>query len=241
MSSDPSIGATIEALSERLAENFNSGDFSALAAMFGEEALLMPPGLRTISGRDEIRAFWRQSRRIRSLAFEPKDIKPIGEDVARETGVIRVGVRANQQRQGGQLLGKYMLLWLHADGQWHVESFIWNRVAGPAGAGQGQGNRPGMGQGGGQRGGGQRGGGPGGGGPGGGGGWNGTTQAPGQQRGGQPGGGRRGGPGGGMGGGPGGGMRGGPGGGMGGGGSGGGRGGMNQVPRNRAPFVPRIG
>jgi uncharacterized protein (TIGR02246 family) len=245
MSSDPSTGAAVEALSERLAENFNSGDFSALAAMFGEDALLMPPGARTISGRDGIRTFWREARRIRSVAFEPKDIKPIGDGAARETGLMRIGMRANPQRPANQVLGKYMLLWLHMDGQWQVESFIWNRIARPAGAGQGAGNRAGMGQGGGQRAGGPRGGA----------GWNGDTQGGGTQRGNfgggrrGPGGGAGGGPGngagGGQGGGPGGGMRGRPGGGMGGGmgggGSGGGRGGMNQGPRKRAPFVPRIG
>lgn len=226
MPSDTQTNETIEALSRQFAENFNNGDFSALAAMFSEDAYLLPPGARVITGRENIRAFWRQARRIQSLALDPTNIKLLGAGVVREVGIILVGMRANQQRQLRQQRFKYAFLWQLLDGEWQLECCMWNRIqlrpAGRGGQGGGGGvnrpNRGGPGGGGGGAGRGGRGGGPNQGGTGGGGGGTG--------RGGRGGGPTRGDTGGG-------------GGGRGGGGPNrGGRGGGNQ---RRAPFVPRVG
>jgi uncharacterized protein (TIGR02246 family) len=241
--SSPMI-ATIEGLSQRVADNFNNGDFSALAEMFGEDAVLLPPGTAAVAGREDIRTFWRQSRQFQSIAFDPGSVKPLGEYAARESGIMLIGLRGNQQRPAREVRAKYLSLWQQVDGKWHLESCIWNivregqqRPVGAQGTGQdglrggggggGRYNQPNRGgQGGGGQGG--RGGGQGGGGQGGGGRFN---------RGGQGGGGQ-GGRGGGQG-----------GGGQGGGGGrynqanrgGGGRSGINADGPTRAPFVPRVG
>ena len=74
--------ATSEALSQQLAENFNNGDFSALAAMLAEDIALFPPGLQGLHGRDAVRAYWRQARRVRAVQFAAASIKPLGDGKA---------------------------------------------------------------------------------------------------------------------------------------------------------------
>ncbi len=53
--------ATIVKLNDAWAAAFNKGDASAVAAMYTEDAFVLPPGTEMVKGRAAIEAFWRQA------------------------------------------------------------------------------------------------------------------------------------------------------------------------------------
>ena len=53
--------ATIEKLNDAWTAAFNKGDAAAVAAMYTEDAYVLPPGAEMVKGRTGIEAFWRQA------------------------------------------------------------------------------------------------------------------------------------------------------------------------------------
>jgi uncharacterized protein (TIGR02246 family) len=151
MPSDTHVNDAIAALSHQFGDNFSNGDFAALAAMFSEDAVVLPPGTNVVSGRENIRSFWRQARRIQSLSLEPSSVKSLGDGGAREAGVMVIGMRASQRGREREVRGKYVLVWHLEDGDWLIDSAMWNmNAAGGRRQGGGQGGRQGQGAGGGR-------------------------------------------------------------------------------------------
>jgi len=51
--------ATIQSLSDQFAKAFNTGDAAAVAALYTEDAIILPPGGEMMKGRSAIQAFWK--------------------------------------------------------------------------------------------------------------------------------------------------------------------------------------
>lgn len=140
----------IAELYDRLADNLAQGDFDAIGEMYTEDAVILPPGPRTISGRAAIQRFWQQGRRLRELRFETTGVKRLGGNALRELGTLHIRVRG-PGRPAREMSGKYVAVWQMIGGQWKLESSIWNgsggnqarrRPVGPRGRGAGGGGRP---------------------------------------------------------------------------------------------------
>jgi len=151
MAADAEAMSETGALSGALAAAFNRRDVVAMAAMFADDATLLPPGTRMIKGRQNIATFWSNTaERMNEISFLATDIKLLGGDAAREIGRITMKF-AGQSPQ--ELTSKYLLIWQKAGAEWKAESIIWNRISSPqpgrarqtAGGAR---NRPGRGQGG---------------------------------------------------------------------------------------------
>jgi ketosteroid isomerase-like protein len=136
--------AMIEALNEQLREAFETRDFSALADMFTDDAVILPPRRNIIIGKSKIQSFWTRSNRIRELKFETDSITTLSGDVIREIGTLRMQVSPGGGARGGQggsgaksepaarsalreILGKYVFVWRKINDQWKLETSIWNR------------------------------------------------------------------------------------------------------------------
>jgi ketosteroid isomerase-like protein len=263
MATDLQITSTIQNLGQNFADAFKRRDFKAVGSMYAEDAVMLPPGAETIVGQSSIQLFWGRNPRIEEIRFEPTSVKPLGADAARDTGSFVMRVRGAGQMVK-DIVGKYVMVWQKVDGEWKIETSIWNRnIANRAGggrarpggraggqgarrgqgAGRGQGQGGGAGRGQGQGGGAGRGQGQGGGAGRGQGQGGGAGRGQGQGAGGAGRGqGQGGGAGRGQGQGGGGRGQGGQGGGRGQGGRGGGQGGGQGggAARNPAPFVPRL-
>ena len=173
---------TTEELNEALAGAFETGNADGLVPFYTEGATLIPPRGPFTVGRAGIGAFWLGVRnRFAAVSFTTNDLQSLGETVRRETGTY---VMQPNDAEAASPEGKYLFVWMLVDGEWQIESSIWNRnvdsgggrgAAQAGGGAQGGGRRqpggagPGGGQGGGPRqgGAGQGGGGQGGGGQGG--------------------------------------------------------------------------
>jgi len=109
----------------KLAEYFNQGDFVALGSLFGAEAVLLPPGGDAIVGASNIRLFWGRSRRIERLRFEPSSVRVLGQEVAREVGILHLRVIGNGPR-GDERIVKYVAVYQLSEDEWKFDALMWN-------------------------------------------------------------------------------------------------------------------
>ncbi len=116
--------AAIQKLDDKWAEDFNKGDAAAVAAMYTQDAYVLPPGAEMMNGRSAIEGFWRQQmQQIGDVKCTPIDVKPLGRNAAREIGTCSFKTKA-QPPQDGAL--KYAVVWEKEGGQWRLLQDIWN-------------------------------------------------------------------------------------------------------------------
>jgi len=136
--------AMIKGLNEQFVEAFKTRDFSAVANMFTDDAVMLPPRRNIITGKSKIQSFWTRSKRLHELKFDTDSVTTLGGDVVREIGTLRMlvgrggGGRASEddidassdQAERGKIrevLGKYVFVWRKVGGDWKLETSIWNR------------------------------------------------------------------------------------------------------------------
>ena len=116
--------ATIEQLNEKFAAAFNKGHAAAVAAMYTEDAVVLPPGADMVRGRENIRAFWaKTAEQIQDIKLTTVDVKPLGPDAAREIGTFSLKTKGPQPQE---VSGKYVVVWQKAGNDWKLATDIWN-------------------------------------------------------------------------------------------------------------------
>jgi len=119
--SDAAIQEAIQKAGEKYAEAFTKGDAKALAALYTEDAYLLPPGADLVHGRDAIEAFFRQHMDVSDFKYTTIDIKSLGDKAAREIGTTSFRTKDQQLHQV-----KYAVVWVNNGGQWQLLQDIWN-------------------------------------------------------------------------------------------------------------------
>jgi len=116
--------AVIQKADDKWAEAFNKGDAAALAAMYTEDAYVLPPGAEMMKGRSAIAAFWgQQMQQIGDVKCTALDVKPLSRNAAREIGTCSFKTKA-QPSQDGAL--KYAVVWEKVGREWELLQDIWN-------------------------------------------------------------------------------------------------------------------
>ncbi|MEE9576989.1 MAG: SgcJ/EcaC family oxidoreductase [Gemmatimonadota bacterium] len=120
----PSAEAGIAEADAAFAAAWDAGDGAAMASLYTEDAMVLPPGGEAVEGREAITAFWQGF--IESLA---------GSQVALETtevhsgdgAAIEAGSWAITGADGGHIdHGKYIVVWKYVDGAWRLHRDIFN-------------------------------------------------------------------------------------------------------------------
>ena len=111
----------------------NAGDKAALAALYTEDAALLPPNLPSISGRAGIRTAFDSFPAIGDAKFRTIDMAGSG-DMAVVQGAYTMNVMLPGATAAVADTGKFIELWRkQADGSWLISWDIWNSdVALPA-------------------------------------------------------------------------------------------------------------
>ena len=116
--------ATIEKLNDVWTAAFNKGDTAAVAALYTEDAYVLPPGSAMVKGRAAIEAFWRQAAQQMSDAkLTTIDVLPLGRSAAREIGTVTLKTKSQPPRE---VVGKYVVVWRKIGRDWKLATDIWN-------------------------------------------------------------------------------------------------------------------
>lgn len=116
--------AMIQQLNEVWMAAFNKGDAAALAAMYTEDAYVLPAGAEMVKGRAAIEGFWRRAvQQFGDARLTALDVLPLGPEAAREIGAVTLTTK-NQPPQ--EIVGKYVVIWRKVGGEWKLAIDIWN-------------------------------------------------------------------------------------------------------------------
>jgi uncharacterized protein (TIGR02246 family) len=119
---DPVSRKAIEAAVQQYVTASNQGDADALAALYADDAVLLPPDHEPIQGRAAIGAFWRQG------TDEGLEVTTLSVEVEGSIGYLvgRYNLPATDEEPADS--GKYvMCLRRQRDGSWKLTADIWNR------------------------------------------------------------------------------------------------------------------
>ena len=118
--------AEIAEAHRRLEQAFNRGDAAAVAALYTEDATLLPPGADILSGRRAAQARWQAAydTGARNLSLDPVSVETWG-DAAREIGRFTLEA-PGQGGRTARVEGKYVVVWKRTAEGWRLDTDIWN-------------------------------------------------------------------------------------------------------------------
>jgi uncharacterized protein (TIGR02246 family) len=101
---------------------FNAGNAANVAALYADDARLLPPGGETVEGMEAIEAFWQGFiSEGSSVALEGVELYNLG-DVALDIGAFTVTAADGSHADHG----KYMVIWVKGDDGWKMVRDMWN-------------------------------------------------------------------------------------------------------------------
>jgi len=119
--------STVAKLDEAWLDAYKTADFDRLAALYAEDAVLMPTFSESVQGRKAIREFFaddfkyvpKRSIALKSLRVEASGILLIDSGEYTFDGV-------NTEGKPIQIVGNYITVFKNVDGKWHTAIEIWN-------------------------------------------------------------------------------------------------------------------
>lgn len=121
------VRQAVEEANARLGEAIRMGDAAAVAALYTEDAKLLPPNSEMIQGREGIEAFWGGGIQmgIKDVVLTTVEVLRMGDMVC-EIGQYDLTIQPEGQ-EAMKDNGKYVVIWKHAsDGTWELYVDIWN-------------------------------------------------------------------------------------------------------------------
>jgi ketosteroid isomerase-like protein len=117
------VSAEIEGASGEWMGAFAAGDAAALAALYTEEAMLLPPNSDVVAGTAAVQDFWQGLMDAGGAAVNLETVEATGiGDIAWEVGTYLV-----QDTAGATMdQGKYLVIWKSTDEGWRLHRDIWN-------------------------------------------------------------------------------------------------------------------
>lgn len=116
--------SAIQKLEDQWGAAFNKGDAAAVAAMYTDDAYVLPAGAPMAHGRDDIQKFWSAAmQQLSDVKCTAVDVKPLGRSGAREIGACTFKTKGATPQDGGL---KYAVVWQKVNGQWLLNTDIWN-------------------------------------------------------------------------------------------------------------------
>jgi len=116
----------VEAASERWVDAFNQGDAAAIAALYTEEANLLPPNSSIVVGREAIQAVLQGFFDAGAGNYQSTDLElSVNGDMASVVGKHTLTI----QPEGGEAFsvnGKFVAIWKRENGSWKLDVGIWN-------------------------------------------------------------------------------------------------------------------
>jgi len=116
-----SVKTSIDQANQTFSAAFAKGDAASLAALYTEQATILPPGAPMMKGRKNIEAFWKEAMTtLKNLKLKAVDVESFGTTTAREIGTFTADAGPQQ------VVGKYVVIWKKSGKSWHLSTDIWN-------------------------------------------------------------------------------------------------------------------
>ena len=125
------MATDIDNIAVRLETAFNASDAAALASLYSETAILMPPNEPVVSGRRAIQAWFEQALpRVGQVGIVPIQAIVAG-DHAFQVGTFTTsskagGMSSTADVPGAIRTGKYVILLTSSGGHWTIQYDIWS-------------------------------------------------------------------------------------------------------------------
>jgi uncharacterized protein (TIGR02246 family) len=103
---------------------FNKGDAAGVAALYAEDAYVLPAGAEMAKGRRAIETFWKKTvQQLGDAKLKTLDLQSLGPGSAREVGTFSFKTKGDNPEV---VVGKYVVVWRKMGGQWKLITDIWN-------------------------------------------------------------------------------------------------------------------
>ncbi len=121
------VRGLIEEANLKFGEAIRQGDAAALAALYTEDATILPPNSDMIQGMAGIMEFWNSVIQMGVTDAALTTVDVMGADgLAYEVGNYAMTIQPEGQ-EPVEDMGKYVVVWkLQADGSWKMHVDIWN-------------------------------------------------------------------------------------------------------------------
>jgi uncharacterized protein (TIGR02246 family) len=118
---DQSAKRMIENVMQSYTKAYRNDDPDAMAALYAEGAMLLPPGHELVKGRDSVRAFWSRGM---EAGFE---MATVSIEVSGNAGYVVGRYYVPPDDEDDAETGKYIIaLRRERDGVWRITADIWN-------------------------------------------------------------------------------------------------------------------
>ncbi len=130
---ESSTAAAIHAITQAWVKAYNAGDAKAVAGLYGEQAVLLPPGAPAAKGKAAIQAYIAKDAAESAKAgvtFSVDANSDVGSsgDLAWESGTYAVKAKSGASVE----IGKYLTVYKKSGGKWLIIRDTWNSDAPPA-------------------------------------------------------------------------------------------------------------
>ena len=118
----------IEQANARFTKEFEQHNAAAIAAMYTEDAVVLPPGQEMVKGRPAIEQFWKSTMNagVKSAVLTTLDVT-ISGDMAVEVGTVELTI-APEGKPATKSFAKYLVVWKREGGAWKLHRDTWNDV-----------------------------------------------------------------------------------------------------------------
>ncbi len=123
----PNLRAQIDANNAAWSAAANRGDAAAVAALYTENATMLPPGMERQVGRAAIQKTVAAigGSGVKNFALASVDVQQVGPDTAREIGRFSLDA-PGPKKKTVHVEGKYVVVWKLVGGKWLLDVDIWN-------------------------------------------------------------------------------------------------------------------
>lgn len=121
------VRKAIEKVNLKEGEGFRRGEAAAVAALYTEDAVLLPPNSEMIQGRQKIEEFWSIAMQmgVKDVVLTTVELSKVCGDTVHEMGnytlkIHPIGKKPIEDK------GKYIVIWKHTADGWKLHRDIWN-------------------------------------------------------------------------------------------------------------------
>ena len=121
------IRQTIGEGNTKFGEAFLQGNAGAVAALYTDDAILLPPNHDILKGKQGIESFWSAAMKmgVKEVVLSTVDLVEMGDFVC-EIGKYQLTIQP-EGKEAFEDQGKYLVIWKQTvEGDWRLHIDIWN-------------------------------------------------------------------------------------------------------------------